>query len=196
MMRWRFGPLALFGPCALVTLSLSAQDSLSASAAHDLSELLTARKLDAVATRDPEESDRFIAALFFPKSQFLVITARYTVPSLLEEKLAKRQYRDIYGDLHGGSLQESKVFFQDLGADGLHAQGDHAVDVLYERGIAQTIFDGRKDGQTGKSYAEQFGKADALYSRLLSLLIEELKGPADSATSLGVSTDRGGYLDS
>ena len=115
MMRWSFGALALLGPCALVTLSLGAQDSLSASAAHDLSELLTARKLDAVATRDPAESDRFIAALFFPKSQLLVITARYTVPSLLEEKLAKRQYRDIYGDLHGASLQESKVSFRTLG---------------------------------------------------------------------------------
>jgi hypothetical protein len=175
MMRWPFGALGFLGPCALVTLALGAQDSLSASAARDLSELLTARKLDAVATRDPEESDRFIAALFFPKSQLLVITARYTVPSLLKEKLARGQYRDVYGDLHGGSVQESKVFFQDLGADGLHAEGDHAVDVLYERGIAQTMFDGRKHGQAEKAYVEKFRTADAQYSRLLSLLIEELK---------------------
>jgi len=154
-MRWRFGALVFLGLCALLTLRLSAQESLSASSAHDLSELLTLHKLDAIATTDPDESDRFIAALFFPKSQLLVITARYTVPSLLQEKLAKRQYREIYGDLHGASIQESKVFVQDLGADGLHADGDHAVDVLYERGIAQTIFDGRKHGQNGKTHAEK-----------------------------------------
>lgn len=174
-MRWRFGALVFLGLCALLTLRLSAQESLSASSAHDLSELLTLHKLDAIATTDPDESDRFIAALFFPKSQLLVISARYTVPSLLQEKLAKRQYREIYGDLHGASIQESKVFVQDLGADGLHADGDHAVDVLYERGIAQTIFDGRKHGQNGNTHAEKFAKADAQYSRLLTLLMEELK---------------------
>jgi hypothetical protein len=175
MMRWPFGAFGFLGSCALVTLGLGAQDSLSASAAHDLSELLTTRKLDAVATKDPEESDRFIAALFFPKSQLLVITARYTAPSLLEEKLVKGQYRDVYGDLHGASVQESKVFFQDIGADGLHAEGDHAVDVLYERGLVQTMFDGRKHGQAEKTYVEKLRSADAQYSRLLSLLIEELK---------------------
>jgi hypothetical protein len=175
MMRWNVVTLVFLGQCALLSVGLSAQDSLSASPAHDLSELLTARKLDAVATKDPKESDRFIAALFLPESQLLVITARYTVPSLLEEKLAKRLYRDVYGDLHGASVQESKIFFQDLGADGLHAEGDHAVDVMYERGVAQTIFDGRKHGQAGKSDADRFGKADAKYSRLLSLLIGELK---------------------
>jgi hypothetical protein len=115
--------------------------------------------------------------LFFPKSQLLVVSARYSAPSLLEEKLAKRQYRDIYDDLHGAAVQESKIFFQDLGADGLHADEDQAVDVLYERGVAQTIFDGRKHRQAGSSHAEKFGKADTQYKRLLSLLIEELKKP-------------------
>ena len=176
MMRWRrFGTLVVLGACALLTLELNAQESLSASAAHDLSELLTAHELDAIAATDPDEADRFIAALFVP-SQLLVISARYTVPSLLAEKLAKREYREIYGDLHGASIRESRVFFQDLGADGLRADGDHAVDVLYERGIAQTLFDGRERGRNGKSHAEKFAKADAQYRRLLSLLIDELKG--------------------
>lgn len=158
---------------ALVPVRLGGQDVLSAPAAQELSTLLMQSKLDSIATRDPEESDRFIAALFFPDSQLLVVAARYTAPPLLDEKLATRQYRDIYAELHLASIPESKLFFQDLRADGLQAEGDQAVDVMYEGGVTQTIFDGRK--LTEKVYAEKFMKADAEYKRLLTLLIEELK---------------------
>lgn len=81
---------------AMAPVSLGGQYSLSTPAAQELSTLLVQNNLDSIATKDPEESDRFIAALFFPHSQLLVVAARYAAPSLLDEKLAKRQYREIY----------------------------------------------------------------------------------------------------
>jgi hypothetical protein len=59
--------LLLLFPCALASIGLSAQDSVSACSAQELSDLLRQRKLDSIATKDPEESDRFIAALLYPE---------------------------------------------------------------------------------------------------------------------------------
>jgi hypothetical protein len=151
------------------------QDSLSAPAAQELSTLLADRKLEAMAAKDPQEPDRFVAALFFPENQLLVVSARYAAPSLMDERIAKQQYREIYADLQGASIPESKVFFQDLGADGLHPEAEQVVDLMYEKGVTQTIFNGPKKGVTEKAYAEKFRHADATYSRLLSLLIGELR---------------------
>ena len=52
-----------------------------------------------------------------------------------------------------------------------------AVDVMYERVVNQTIFDGNpaKQKLSQAAYAEKFAAADANYSRLLDLLIAELK---------------------
>jgi len=99
---------------------------------------------------------------------------------MLQEELAKKQYEEIYATLQQAAIQESKVFFQDFKADGLHAKADAAVDVLYEQVTRQTIFDGNPDRQklSQEAYAARFKAADALYSRLLTLLIGELKGGA------------------
>jgi hypothetical protein len=184
MMKSSFVALAVFAQTVVVTHILGAQNpppssASSSSAAQDLSRLLTERKLDAIATRDPGESDRYVAALFYPESQLLVITARYIAPVLLDAKLANKQYRDVYVDLHGASVQASKIFFQDVGADGLHPDEDHAIDLLYEAGVAKTIVDKdadeRKHGSRGGSVVERFAAADARYTRLLKLLIDELR---------------------
>jgi hypothetical protein len=164
--------LITLGLPALMPAGLAAQQSQSAPPAKELSSLLTQRKLDCIATRDPVEQDRFTAALFFPGAQLLVVSARYAAPSLLAEKLSKQQCRDIYADLQGAPIVESKLFFQDLGADGLHAGGEN-VDVLYEKGVTQTIFDGRKRKLSDTVYADKFTEADARYSRFLTSLIEE-----------------------
>lgn len=62
----------------------------------------------------------------------------------------------------------------------MHAKTDSAVDVMYEQVTRQTIFDGNPAGQklSQEAYAAKFKAADALYSRLLTLLIGELKGAA------------------
>src|SRR5882672_521208 len=111
---------------ALVVLSLaaaaSAQDSKSAPLAKELAAALDAGKLDSIAAKDPSAPDIFVAALYFPGVQLLVVSAKYSVPQLLTERLVKKEYRDTYLDLHGAAVPASKVVFEDPGADGLRAR--------------------------------------------------------------------------
>lgn len=166
----------------LAPTRLSAQDSHSGPLARELTQLMASQKLGAVAARDPDTSDRFVAALMFPEVQLLVVTARYAAPSVLQERLAKKEYADIYATLQQAPIQDSKVFFQDLKADGLHAKPGAAVDVMYQRVVEQSIFDGNpaKQKVSEAAYAEKFAAADVVYSRLLTLLIGELKGAAST----------------
>jgi hypothetical protein len=85
-----------------------------------------------MAAKDPDEPDRFVAALFIPNNQLLVISARYAVPSVLESKMSIKQYREVYLDLQGAALPDSSLFIQDMKADGLCSNRDQAADVVYE----------------------------------------------------------------
>lgn len=162
--------------------SLAAQDSQSEPLARQLVTLLSDRKLSAIAARDPMVQDRFVAALVYPDVQLLVVAARYAAPSLLQSDLLKRQYAQIYAALQQAAIQESKVFFQDLNADGLHADPEATVDVMYERAVKQTIFDGQpaKHRMSREAYVQAFKAADAVYSGLLRLLIAELENPTQA----------------
>jgi hypothetical protein len=55
--------------------------SHSAPIATELAKALSQQKLDAIAAQDPDEPDRFIAALFFENTQLLVVSGRYASPS-------------------------------------------------------------------------------------------------------------------
>src|SRR5712692_7063634 len=99
---------------ALLVASLAvpalAQESKSASLAKQLAAALDASKLDCIAAKDPSAPDVFVAALYFPGAQLLVISGKYSVPQLLNERLTKKEYRDIYMDLNGASAADSKIF--------------------------------------------------------------------------------------
>src|SRR5262245_12062896 len=87
--------------CALL-VPLEAQDAKSAALAKELTDLLQQRKLDSVAARRPGSPDQFVAALFFP-GQLIVVLARTTAPAVLNEKLIRREFRDVYIDLNSAS---------------------------------------------------------------------------------------------
>src|SRR5687768_907921 len=83
---------------SLATLVAAPQEPRKTQAlAKQLTELMTTQKLDAIAARTGE--DHFAAILFIPGVQMLVVSARYTAPALLNEKIVSRQYRDVYLDL-------------------------------------------------------------------------------------------------
>jgi hypothetical protein len=73
--------------CALVALIClspavaSAQDSKSAPLAKQLAAALEEGKLDSIAAKDPSAPDAFVAALYFPGMQLLVISGKYSVPA-------------------------------------------------------------------------------------------------------------------
>jgi hypothetical protein len=166
---------ALLATLVLPALA-NAQASRSAPLAKQLAQLLEEKKLDSVAAAVPNEEGRYVAALFFPNLQFLVVSARYSAPVFIEEKLRNREFREIYIDLNSASIAGSKVFFEDLHADGLTAQPDGPAD-SFEADGKRFVFDGeaRKQKLSEKEYGDRFAEADAQYARMLELLIEELK---------------------
>ena len=168
---------------AFVVLSLSgaalAQESGSATLAKELTTLLDQRKLESVAARMPGEEDRFAAALYYPGSQLLVLTARTTVAVLLQGHLGKREYRDVYMALNGSAgMREGQLFIHDMGANGLppmNASGD--TNIMYEEGTKQTILNGDWLGQkiSEADYKKRLESAEERYAKILAAFIAELK---------------------
>ena len=167
---------------ALLVLSLaalaSAQESKSASLAKQLAAAMDAGKLDSIAGKDPSAPDVFVAALYFPGTQLLVVSAKYTAPQLLMDRLNKKEFRDIYIDLNSASVPASKIFIEDAAADGLRAtrEDNHGYD-SYEAGGKRTLFDGdwKKQTLTEQDYMKAFSTADDRYAQMLTLLLAQLK---------------------
>ena len=156
----------------------SAQESKSGPLAKQLAAALDAAKLDSVAAKDPNAADTFIAALYFPGAQLLVVSAKYTAPQLLDARLSKKEYRDTYIDLSSASVPESKVFVQDALADGLRAKHeDNTPFDIYEAAGKPMMFDGewKKQKLSEQDYMKAFSAADDRYSTMLSALLEQLK---------------------
>ena len=154
-----------------------AQEARSPALAKQLVAALDAAKLDSVAAKDPDQPDRYVAALYFPGSQLLVVSAKYAAPALLNERLAKKDYREIYIDLNSASIAETKVFIEDLGADGLKAKRveSQPFDACQGDG-KRTAFDGDWKGQklSEDEYPKAFSVADEQYSRMLTALSSAL----------------------
>ncbi len=155
-----------------------AQESQSAAVTKQLTDLLDQAKLDAIAAQDPTQSDGYVAALYFAGSQLLVVSAQYSVPVLLNERLEKKEYRDIYIDLNSASVAGTKVFVVDLGADGLKAKrvSGQPFDT-YETAKARFAFDNDWEAQklTEEAYMAGFTEADGRYTKMLTALVTQAK---------------------
>ena len=169
---------------AVFAAPAAAQETRSTELARQLGALMVEQKLTAAAARDPEAPNRYVAAMLFPDVQLLVVAAESTAPAWIEDQLAQKNYSEIYMSLQQASVAATKVFFQDLKADGLHSKAGDGVDVLYEQVVNQTMFDGDpgKHKQSEAEYAKKLSAADERYSRLLTLLIGQLKPAASSST--------------
>ena len=156
----------------------AAQDGKSAAAAKELSQVLVQKKMDAVAARDPNAADTFIAALTFP-GQIIVIAAKYPAPPLLNEKLAQNNHRDVYIELNSASVPESRLIITDLGADGLKPKRAKRDDPFDSRDLGgKTLaFDGnwREDKMSEADYMKMYSEADGHYAQMVALLLAEAK---------------------
>jgi hypothetical protein len=164
---------------ALPTIAVRGQTPQSADAAALLARLLDARGMDAVAAADPDEPHRFIAGLRAEGNQLLVIAATYPVPVLLEERLKRGEFRQVYLDLQGASVPGSRFFVYDLEANGLRpaSEPDQPFDMVFEGVGSQTTFDGNwaNQGITEAEYRARFTRADAEYARLAKALVAALR---------------------
>ncbi|MBI3490378.1 MAG: hypothetical protein HY047_01045 [Acidobacteria bacterium] len=177
MTRVVFASLVVLTVLSVAGLA-SAQEPKSSALAKELASALEAVKLDSIAAKDPSAPDTFVAALYFPGVQLLVISAKYTAPQLLNERLAKKEYRDTYIDLSSASVPASKVFVEDLGADGLKAKHEENTGAdTYEVAGVRTVFDGdwKRQQVSEADYAKTFSTADARYAQLLTALIAQVK---------------------
>ena len=161
---------------ALAPPVVQAQGSRSAPLVKELTELLQQHKLDSVAARQGT-TDHYVAALFFP-GQLLLIAARTTAPAVLNEKLVRREFRDVYIDLNSASIADSRVMITDGGADGLRPtrEANKPFDT-HDAGGKSLRFDGnwREDRMSEKDYMATYAKADEAYVAALTVLLSELK---------------------
>lgn len=151
----------------------AAQAAESAALAERLAMLMTDANLEAVAGRNADEPDRFVAALVFP-GQLLAVSARYEVPMYMENKLSSGAFRDVYIDLNAASIPNTKVLVTDVGADGLSEEGGD----VYDDGARRIRFDGEWDDQglSEEEYMAAFAEAEAVYTNMLQALIEQAQG--------------------
>ena len=171
--------VALAAAVLLLPAAGGAQDLKSTDLAKQLTQLLDSKKLDSIAAADTQNPGRYVAALYFPGTQLLVVSAQYAAPAMLTELIARKDFRGVYVELTSASLQSSKLLVMDAYANGLSPKpsGDQPPDSV-DRGGTQSTFDGawKKAKISEADYMKSFAEADAAYVHLLQLLINHLKG--------------------
>ena len=155
----------------------SAQESKSAVATIEFVKALDSMKLDSYAVKGSSPNE-YVAALYFPGTQLLVVSAQYTAPLHMNETIGKKDYREAYLDLSSASVPASKVFVEDLGANGLIAKPkENEPFDTYEAAGKRVAFDGdwKKQQLSEDDYMKIFAAADDRYSQVLAALIAQVK---------------------
>ena len=180
--------LSLLTSIVMATPAL-AQEPVSAAPAKELSALLSSRKIDSIAARMPDSREEFVGALAFP-GQLMVVWAKTSAPSVVNEKLIKKEYREVYVDLNSASIAESRHFVTDLGQDGLRARPAQrqGPSDSHDLGAKTMRFDGswREDKMSEADYMKAHAAADAAYAKAIQALIDEIKKASYTLTASGV----------
>ena len=164
--------------CTALAAPALAQEPASAAPAKELSQLLSSRKIDSIAARMPDSTEEFVGALSFP-GQLMVVWAKSSAPAYVNEKLIKKEYREVYIDLNSASIAETRHFVTDLGPDGLRVRPEQRQGPAdsHDLGTKSMRFDGnwREDKMSEADYMKAHAAADAAYAKAIRALIDELK---------------------
>lgn len=170
--------LAAAVAAALIVVPVGArQAATSATPAKQLAEVLQKAQLDAIAAAMPNETDVFVAAMHIP-GQLLVVSAKYSAPTLLREKIDKKQYRDVYVDLNSASVPNTRKFIEDLNADGLAFEPEDNLGFdTYDNAGQSVGFDGdwKKRKMSEDEYRKVFTEADQAYAQMLAALLAQAR---------------------
>jgi hypothetical protein len=161
---------ALMAPSAAI-----AQESKSAALAVELISLLDQQKLDSVAG---QYGDQVVGALYIPGTQLLVVGAKTS--TRYDGMVKQKAYRDVYLDLNG-IPDTSRVFFSDLGANGLRFRRENSQPYdSVEVGGKTIAFDGEwgKKKISEEEYTKTWQSYDDRYTQMLQALIASLKKPS------------------
>lgn len=187
--------LTAFAIVTLVPAGIRAQDtpsaspspsaSASATQARALVELMTSRGVQAIAAKDPQNAGRYVAALYVPGAELLVVSADYPAPAILDKRLKDGQYQEVYVDLQSTGSTTHKLFIEDLQANGLQAASapNEPFDTVTDNG-SDLRFNGDWAAQhlTQDQYAARFTTMDARYADMLSALLARLRTSDVKAT--------------
>ena len=168
--------VALAAPAA----AEDAKPSKSSVQAAALAKQLAQAKLQYIATKDPTDPGRFVAAMHLPGAQLMLVSARYSAPALLNEKVLLHKYQDAYIDLNSASEAATRIIVEDLRADGFAmSKGKDTVRDSFQANGKTVVFDfdWRKQKLTQAEYFSTLEAADAQYARMLELLIAEAQKP-------------------
>ena len=164
--------------CAVFAVGAAAQEPKSAAPAKELAQLLASKKLESIAARMPDSREEFVGALAFP-GQLMVVWAKTTAPAVVNEKLMKKEYKEVYIDLNSASVVESRHFVTDLGPDGLRVKPEQrqGPSDSHDMGAKSMRFDGswREDKMSEADYMKAHADADAAYTKAVQALIDEIK---------------------
>jgi hypothetical protein len=164
-----------------------AQDGKAGSAVttKEFVTTMTTQNLTAFAVEDPATPTRFVAALLFPETQLLIVAAVSTSPDYIKAQIAQKQYAEVYSALNASASPETKLFFQDMGCDGLSRDGEQ-VDVMYDEAGRQLLLDGqgKASGLSKNEYAAKFGTAETQYTAMVTVLLKGLLAATGSASAL------------
>ena len=168
--------VALAAPAA----AEDAKPSKSSVQAAALAKQLALVKLQYIATKDPTEPGRFVAAMHLPGGQMMLVSAKYAAPALLNEKVLLGKFEDAYIDLNSASEAATRIIVEDIRADGfaLTKSKDMMRDSFEVNGKRVVFdFDWRKQKLTEAEYFSTLEAADTQYARMLELLIAEAQKP-------------------
>jgi hypothetical protein len=165
--------------CAVMAAPAWAQnDPKSAAPVKELAELLSTRKIESIAARMPDSREEFVGALTFP-GQLMVVWAKTSAPSVVNEKLLKKEYREVYIDLNSASIVDTRHFVTDLGPDGLRVRPENRQGPAdtHDLGTKSMRFDGnwREDKMSEADYMKAHAAADEAYAKAIQALIDEIK---------------------
>jgi hypothetical protein len=131
----------------------------------------------AIAARDPSDQQRVIAAMRFGRRQLTVVAGLPDGPTLARP-LRERQYADVYRALTNGPIPREGYVLHDLNGLGLREQRNvgEAFDMFHPSDDVQVAFDGDWQAQhlTREAYCSAFRRAEARYSKDLSVLLSEV----------------------
>lgn len=178
--------LATVAALWLSSAALPAQSQTPATAAKakELASLLQVKKLEAIAGRVPGEAGHFTAALLIPNVQLLVVAALHNRPMDSEYYLYNKDYKSAYMDLNSSSFSTERVVIDDALADGLVAMpGKNLALDSFVKGSSRQVFDGQFADPRKKNdkrisqdaYNKLFAEAEQQYTKLLDILIAEVK---------------------
>ena len=174
--RRRSSGVALAAILLLAPTVASAQESKSAAVAIEFVKALDAMKIDSYAVKGTSPNE-YVAALYFPGTQLLVVSAKFDSPSRADSLLQMKNYRDLYIELNSASLPQTKVFVADLSANGLKPRKDGSLYDTVDIGGKSYNFDGdwKKAKITEDDYTKAYSTTDEQYFQMIQALLGGLK---------------------